>query len=186
MLPSNALPEHVVIRDYVQALRHEKLITRESLTEAFVEAYLDQVPLTEGVPQFEQVHRLDSVADAERKADANEKKLWRAIMGQTYFPLAFRAPLLTALELLGDALGVGLAKRLHHNAGLLYVPLALPGEATSDYARWLREFSEANSQIVVDVNDDGVINSEKTRQEIMDVIEQSLQMLRAMDLGGVD
>lgn len=174
-------PEHLLIRDYITELRDQKQLTREGLRDAFVPVYLEMIPPSDEAPTFEAVHRHDSVERMRRKDDANLKKLWRAIDGATFFPLAFRSPLIQALERLAPGAGVELEKRLLHNAGLYHIPIDTSGKAPVIYAEWLQEFSEANSELVRDMNDDGSINSERTRKEVLDVIEKSLQVLRELD-----
>jgi len=174
-------PEHLLIRDYITELRDQKRITRERLRDLFVPVYLEMIPPSDETPTFEAVHRHDSVDQMRRKDDANLKKLWRAIDGATFFPLAFRAPLIAALERHGNGVGVELEKRLMHNAGLYHMPIDTSGKAPVIYAEWLQEFSEANSQLIQDMNDDGAINSERTRKEVLDVIEKSLQVLRELE-----
>lgn len=178
-------PEHLVIRECIQGLRDRKRITREGLRDAFVPVYLDRIPPGEG-PGFDPVHRHDSVDQMRRKDEANLKKLWRAIDGDTVFPLMFKEPLIAALDAIELGLGVELQKLLLHNAGLLHLPIDTSGKAPVIYAEWLQEMAEANMQMVADANDDGMFNSEKTRKEVLDVIEKSLQVLREIDKNNED
>lgn len=174
-------PEPLVIREYIDELQKQKKLTRYGLLEAFIPVYLEMIPPGQDGPVFEPVHRHDSAEVMKRKDEANLKKLWRAIDGKTFFPLVFREPLIAALDSMGKNLGLELRKRLLHNIGLLHLPIDVSGSAPAVYAEWLKEFSEANSAIVADMNDDGIINSEKTRREVYDVVEKSLAVLRAID-----
>ena len=174
-------PEHLVIREFIQQLRDLKIITQEGFRDLFVAAYLEQIPPGEDVPAFDPVHRHDTVDQARRKDGANLKKIWRAIDGGTFFPLAFLAPLVSALERVKPGLGADLRQRLLHNAGLYYLPIDTSGLAPAVYAEFLQEFAEANSQLVADLNDDGRINSARTRKELLDVVEKSLAMMRELD-----
>lgn len=173
-------PEHLLIRDYLAGLLDDKRITREGFRDAFVPVYLEMIPPGDDVPHFEPVHRHDTVDQLRKKDQANLKKLWRAIDGDTYFPLCFKEPLIVALE---NAWGLGLElqKMLLHNVGLYHLPIDVNGKTPHIYAEWLEEFSQANSQLVADINDDGVINSERTRKEVLDMIEKGLQVIREID-----
>lgn len=173
-------PEHLVIREYIQSLRDDKRLTREGLRDAFVPVYVEMIPPGDG-PVFEPVHRHDAVDVMRRKDEANLKKLWRAIDGDTVFPLMIKAPLIVALDALGDGLGMELQKQLLHNAGLLHIPIDASDKAPVVYANWLKEFSEANSALVEDMARNGVLDQAKTRKEVLDVIESSLQVLRELD-----
>lgn len=174
-------PEHLVIREYIQQLRDSKKLTREGLRDAFVPVYLEMIPPGEDVPHFEAVHRHDDAQQMRRKDEANLKKLWRAIDGTTFFPLAFKAPLITALDAVEEGLGVELQKLLLHNAGLFHVPIIVSGKAPAVYAELLQEFAEANSAIVADMGDDGVLNSDRTRKEVLDSMDKHMQLLRELD-----
>lgn len=107
-------PEHLLIREYVQGLRDQKTITQEGLRDVFVEVFTEMVPPGEDVPELHRVHRHDTVDQARRKDQSNLKKLWRAIDGETYFPLCFKTPLIESLERLKAGAGVELQKRLLH------------------------------------------------------------------------
>jgi len=174
-------PEHLLIREYIHALQASKTITQEGLRDAFVAVYVEMVPPGEGVPEFEQVHRLDAIDDARRKDDANKKKLWRAIEGKTIFPLVFSAPLIAALDRIQSGLGIELQKVLMHNAGLYYMPIDNSGKAPSIYAELLKEFAEFNEAIVADMADDGILNSKNTREQLLDSIEKHFAALRELD-----
>ena len=174
-------PEHLLIRDYIASLQDQKKLTREGLRDAFVPVYLEMIPPDEDVPHFELVHRHDTPLQMRRKDGANLKKLWRAIDGTTFFPLAFKASIIVALDAVEKGLGLELQKLLLHNAGLLHLPIDTSGRAPAIYSEWLQEMAEVNSQLVADMSDDGTINSEKTRKEVLDFIEKSFQMLREVD-----
>jgi len=174
-------PDHLIIREYIHELQAARRITRETLTDAFVPVYLEMIPEGPGAPDFEPVHRHDSMETIRRKEDANTKKLWRAIEGKTIFPLVFGAPLVPALERIAPGMGVELQKRLLHNAGLLHLPIDASDRAPVVYANWLKEFSEANAALVEDMSCNGVLDSARTRKEVLDVIESSLQVLRELD-----
>lgn len=174
-------PEHLLIREYVQGLRDKKTITQEGLRDAFVAAFVEMVPPGDDVPDMQQVHRHDTPDQLRRKDQANLKKLWRAIDGETYFPLCFKAPLIEALESMSHGLGDALQSRLLHNAGLLHMPLQTSSDGRDVYASVLKEFAEANAAIVKDLSADGVLNDDATRNEVMDSIERHLQLLQHID-----
>ncbi len=174
-------PEHLLIREYVERLRDSRVITQEELRDAFVPMYIEMIPPGDDAPSFEPVHRYDTPEQMRKKDQANLKKLWRAIDGTTFFPLAFKAPLIEALEKLQHGLGVELQKLLLHNAGLYHLPIDTHDKAPLIYSELLQEFAEANSQIVADMADDGVLNSERTRKEVLDSLEKHLQLLREID-----
>ncbi len=173
-------PEHLLIRDYIIELRDQKKITREGLRDVFVPAYVEMIPSSEDVPHFEQVHRHDTTDQLRKKDEANLKKLWRAIDGTTFFPLAFKAPLIAALELVELGLGVGLQKRLMHNAGLLFIPIDTSGDAPAVYTQFLQEFAEANTAMVGDIKD-GRLDGRNTRSELLDVVASALNAVREID-----
>lgn len=174
-------PEHLLIRDFVAGLQDSKQLTREGLRDAFVPVYLEMIPPGDDVPHFEPVHRHDTVEQLRKKDQNNLKKLWRAIDGDTYFPLCFKEPLIAALEKLQFGLGDELQKLLLHNAGLYHLPIDTSDQTPVIYAEWLTEFSEANSQLIADMNDDGMINSDRSRKEVLDMIEKGLEVLREID-----
>jgi hypothetical protein len=174
-------PEHLLIRDYITGLQDQKKITREALRDAFVPAYLDMVPPGDDAPHFEAVHRHDTVTVMRRKEDANTKKLWRAIDGTTFFPLAFKAPLIVALDALGNRLGYDLQALLLHNAGLAHIPIDTSGKAPAIYAELLKEFAELNTAVVDDMADDNILNSKNTREQLLDSMDKHLALLRELD-----
>lgn len=174
-------PEHLIIREYVHGLRDRKMITQEGLRDAFVSVYVDMIPAGADVPVIEAVHRHDTPDQARKKDQNNLKKLWRAIDGETYFPLCFKEPLIVALNRLRPAAGDALQKRLLWNAGLLHMPLTVCADAKAVYADLLKEFADANTAMVEDMSDDGVLNSESTRCEVMESLEKHLETLRHLD-----
>jgi hypothetical protein len=174
-------PEHLIIREYVQQLRDRKLITQEGLCVAFVSAYVEMIPPGEDAPAFDPVHRHDSVDQARKKDQANLKKLWRAIDGATFFPLAFKAPLIVALERIKPGLGDVLQKRLLHNCGLLHMPVDTRGDASLVYSELLREFAEANTAMVTDLAVNGRLDQLHTREELLDSVEAHLSAIRELD-----
>lgn len=174
-------PEHLIIREYVHALRDRKTITQEGLRDVFVEVFIEMVPPGEDVPDLQQIHRHDTPEQLRKKDQNNLKKLWRAIDGETYFPLCFKTPLIESLERLRPGLGEALQRLLLHNAGLLHMPLKVSGDGKEVYMGMLKEFAEANEAMVDDMSDDGILNNENTREQLMDSIEKHLQALHHMD-----
>lgn len=182
MSVSRQRPEYLIIREYIEQLRDKKMITQEGLCDAFVPVYLELIPPGEDVPTFEQVHRHDPLDIARRKDGSNIKKLWRALEGKTFFPLAFKQPLLIALETMHEGLGLNLQKQLLHNAGLCYVPILANEKSSALYASFIKEFAEANSQMVADFEDDGMLNSLKTRDEVLDSLDKHYEILKEIEL----
>jgi hypothetical protein len=174
-------PEHLIIREYVQQLRDQKLITQEGLCDAFVPAYVEMIPPGEDAPAFEVVHRHDSVDQARKKGQANLKKLWRAIDGATFFPLAYKLPLIAALERIRVGLGQALQKQMLHNCGLLHMPVDTSGSASLVYSKMLCEFAEANSAMVSDLADNGRLDQPRTREELLESVEAHLAAIRELD-----
>ncbi len=181
MSVSRQRPDHLLIREYIGFLRDKKMITQESLCDAFVPVYLEMIPPSEDVPCFELPHRHDTIDAARRKEGSNIKKLWRAIDGATFFPLAYKQPLIVALEKLGKGQGVSLQKILLHNAGLCYVPVMADEKSSAIYASFIKEFAEANSQMVSDYEDDGLLNNLKTRDEVLDSLDKHYEILREIE-----
>ena len=176
-------PEYLIIREYVQGLLKAKRIGRDDLRDAFVVRYNEMVPPAEDAPAFEPVHRHDDPTVAAKKDDANITKLFRAINGPHYFHLAYKLPLIAALNDLGEGLGTALHKRLLRNEGVFYLPIDTSGKAPEEYAVWVEEFAQANMQLVKDLNDDGKLNSQKTVMELLDVVEKSMQLVRGIEQG---
>lgn len=174
-------PEHLLIREYVTCLVEKGHVTKAKITEHFVEMYCELVPPGEDVPAMKPVHRHDTVAQKEHKEDANLKKLFRAINGPTYFPICFKEPLLHALELVKPGAGMQLRKILLRNAGLLHMPINNLTNANFIYSGMLKEFSEANAKLVDDLADDGLLNNEDSRNELLDSIEMHLAALLEID-----
>ena len=174
-------PEHLLIREYIGELVDKGQATKRQITDHFVEMYCELVPPGEDVPAMKPVHRHDTVAQKEHKDDANLKKLFRAINGPTYFPLCFKEPLLHALDLVKPGAGSRLRKILLRNAGLLHMPINNLTNASFVYTDMLKEFSEANSALVNDLSDDGLLNSDTSRQEILDSVEKHLAALHEID-----
>lgn len=174
-------PEHLVIREYIGELRDQKVITQEGLCDAFVLVYVELIPPGEDAPAFDPVHRFDSPEQARKKDQANQKKLWRAIDGATFFPLAFKAPLIVALEQIRPGLGDVLQKRLLHNCGLLHMPVDTSGSASLVYSELLREFAEANTAMVTDLAANGRLDQRRTREELLDSVEAHLSAIRELD-----
>lgn len=174
-------PEHLIIREYCMALVEQKRVTWVMLRDAFVGVYIDLIAPGPDVPVFEPIHRHDTAKEMERKDEANLKKLVRAIEGKTYFPLAFKEPLIEALDHVQGGLGTELRKRLLRDQGLMYIPLTLRGDGKDVYSEFLCEFAEANTAIVNDMSDDGRLNDPKTRKEVLDSLEQHIAVLRHMD-----
>ena len=75
----------------------------------------------------------------------------------TFFPLAFQAPLIAALDVIEEGLGAELRKLLLHNVGLYYLHIDTGRNSPVVYAEWLKELAEANTQMVADIADDGTL-----------------------------
>jgi len=174
-------PEHLIIRKFIEHLVESKKIRMPALRDVFIEVYCDMIPPTGDAPVFDPVHRHDTVAESERKDETNGKKLSRAIFGGSYFPLAYKEPLLVALDQIAPGQGLKLRKLLLRNTGLLHMPIDVDGDATIVYAELLQEFAEANVAMVSDMGDDGILNNENTRNELLDSLEKHLQALRHID-----
>ena len=172
-------PEHLIIREYVLRLVGE-LGPHDwpDLREAFVPIYLEMIPPGDDVPSFELVHRHDSVADMTRKNEKNRMKLYRAVMGATYFPLVFKTPLLLAMEALKKGAGLALHKALLRNSNLFYLPIDMGDSGFVDYAKVLTEFAEANAAMVNDMSGDGVLNEASTEKELIESIEAQMSAVR--------
>jgi len=179
-------PEHLLIREHVEGLLQARRFTWHQLVESFVDAYVELIPQgpdSPEVPHFEPVHRHDSLARAERKQDANLKKLKRKLVGNDALPLCYQMPLIVALDAVcpGYHYGVLLHKKLFHNAGFLHVPIEVNSDALALYSNFLTEVAEANSAIVADMAGDNCINEDSTREEVLQAVEAMYGVLHQVD-----
>jgi len=176
-------PEHLVIREHVEGLLNARRFTWQQLTEAFVDAYIELIPPGPEVPVFDPVHRHDALKVAEKKQDANLKKLKRKLVGVEFLPVCYQMPLIVALDAVcpGKHYGVLLHKKLLHNAGFFHLPIETKGDASTLYGHFLTEIAEANSAIVADMAGDNCINEDATREEVLQAVEALMGVLNDID-----
>lgn len=176
-------PEHLLIREHVEGLLQARRFTWHQLVEVFVDSYIELIPPGPEVPHFEPVHRHDALVMAERKQDANLKKLKRKLAGNDAFPLCYQMPLIVALDEVcpGYHYGVLLHKKLFHNAGFLHVPIEVNSDASALYRNFLIEIAEANSAIVNDMSGDNLLNEDSTREEVLQAVEAMYGVLNQVD-----
>jgi len=176
-------PEHLVIRDFVDALIKSKRTTWPKLSEVFAPIFLDMIPAGKDVPKFEAVHLHDGGEEMARKEENARKELMRCVMGGRSFPLCVKTPLVLALDQVrpDKQYGMQLRKLLLHNDGLLFSPIEIGDDEMMRHVKFMTEASEASLAIANDLMDDGILNSVNTREEILQSMEQHLIVLRAID-----
>jgi hypothetical protein len=170
-----------IIRDYLDDLAvFKKRFTHEDFVNRFVEIYRRDVPPSDDVPEFKEVHRRDELKVAKAKIDANYKKFWRAIDGTTYLPLVFVEPIVETLRTYGDLYALELDRLLLRNRGWLAIPIPTgKNDHAEIYSRMLMEFSQAHSEVASDLADDGVLNNPKTGKEALDAVEAMMAVYLA-------
>jgi len=183
MSNSRRRPEHLVIREHVEGLLNARRFTWHQLVDAFVDAYIELIPPGPEVPVFDPVHRHDALKVAEKKQDANLKKLKRKVVGDEFLPVCYQMPLIVALDAVCPGLhyGILLHKKLFHNAGFLHVAIEAKGDAAALYSHFLTEVAEANSAIVADIAGDNRLNEDSTREEVLQAVEAMYGVLQQVD-----